>query len=870
MEVNKGQGKILVVDDTPSTIGILSESLESEGFQVFIATSGDKAISRSESVLPDLILLDVMMPGIDGFETCRRLKKNEKVKDIPVLFMTGLTAIANKVQGFQAGAVDYVTKPIEIAEVLSRIKTHIALKNIRKDILEKNELLQKEITERKLAEERIRELNSHLEKRVADRTAELACVNRMLTILSECNQILVRAQNEGELLNNICKIIVGQGGYGFAQVAFSRDESFSKLSIAAEQGKYLTGSASDVILSDTELETLRLAGFFSGKPFITCSYNNVPHNTEINMSGTGTFPGSYISIPIFIGKKIIGFLKIHSPNQDAFNSDEIELLKELGSDLAFGIKLLNDRKELEQTEKELRENKLLFDEISEQSQVIVWSIDTEGLFTFVSDTCGSVWGYTHDEIVGKMKFIDLIPEKNREAEVEYSKGIASRKARIRDKIYRIHKKNGEIIHVSAYAYPIFDDSGNYYGYRGSIINVTERQIMIDELIVAKKMAEEANTLKSTLLANMSHEFRTPLNGILGFAQLLEDELNGASYVETVRKITRSGKRLMNTLNSVLTLIDLEQKNFNVNIAPVDLRTICLRIQDSYMSFAEEKNLNIELAIDTLHTQILTDESLLKKLISYLVENAIKYTFQGVVKILVMEELNAAGREQICIHIIDTGIGIKPEYQTVIFEEFRQASEGIRRAFEGLGLGLTLAKRVASLIDADILLKSELGGGSDFVIKLPLSVQASSKLSLKELKMPSEAKNSGIDKAKCDILLVEDNLLNIEVIIRFLSDRGNVTYAQDGLKAIELAQQNNYAIILIDINLGRDMDGTEVLKHLKTFDKYKNTPMVAITGYASEFNKKEFLEKGFTGYLAKPFDKGDLVDLVDDLLNRSIL
>ena len=249
MESNIPKGKILVVDDTPATIGILSETLENEGFQVFIATSGDKAITRAENILPDLILLDVMMPGIDGFETCTRLKKIEKVKDVPILFMTGLSAIESKVKGFQAGAVDYVTKPIEIDEVLSRIKTHLALQNTQKQLLDKNNQLQFEITERKNAEAKVRELNTHLEKRVSERTVELASVNRMLKMLSECNQALVRIDDENELLTQISKIIVEFGGYPYVQVGFFQESSHNKIRISTGQGFDYSESEKELVFS---------------------------------------------------------------------------------------------------------------------------------------------------------------------------------------------------------------------------------------------------------------------------------------------------------------------------------------------------------------------------------------------------------------------------------------------------------------------------------------------------------------------------------------------------------------------------------------------------------------------------------------------
>jgi len=136
---------ILLVDDTPTNLRILGIVFEKQGFEIFVATDGVSALEQVPNIRPDLILLDVMMPGLDGFETCQRLKANPDTADIPVIFMTALTETMDKVKGFQAGAVDYVTKPIQLEEVLARVKTHLNL----------------------------RSLQQHLEQRVTERTAEL-------------------------------------------------------------------------------------------------------------------------------------------------------------------------------------------------------------------------------------------------------------------------------------------------------------------------------------------------------------------------------------------------------------------------------------------------------------------------------------------------------------------------------------------------------------------------------------------------------------------------------------------------------------------------------------------------------------------------
>lgn len=128
---------VLLVDDSPVNLGVVVESLEAHGYDVLVAVDGEEALQRIEAVRPDLILLDVMMPGIDGFEVCRRLKALAHLRDIPVIFMTSLGGVTDKVKGFDAGAVDYITKPLQIDEVRARINTHLSLHDLKRRLAEK-------------------------------------------------------------------------------------------------------------------------------------------------------------------------------------------------------------------------------------------------------------------------------------------------------------------------------------------------------------------------------------------------------------------------------------------------------------------------------------------------------------------------------------------------------------------------------------------------------------------------------------------------------------------------------------------------------------------------------------------------------------
>ncbi|MBD2741685.1 response regulator [Coleofasciculus sp. FACHB-1120] len=146
------KGVILIVDDTPTNLEMLFDFLAHSGFQVLVAEDGESAIESAEYASPDLILLDVLMPGIDGFETCRRLKANQLTQDIPVIFMTALSETVDKVKGLNLGAVDYITKPLQHEEVLARVSIHLRLRCLTKKLIDQNVRLEQEICERKQAE----------------------------------------------------------------------------------------------------------------------------------------------------------------------------------------------------------------------------------------------------------------------------------------------------------------------------------------------------------------------------------------------------------------------------------------------------------------------------------------------------------------------------------------------------------------------------------------------------------------------------------------------------------------------------------------------------------------------------------------------
>jgi signal transduction histidine kinase len=238
---------------------------------------------------------------------------------------------------------------------------------------------------------------------------------------------------------------------------------------------------------------------------------------------------------------------------------------------------------------------------------------------------------------------------------------------------------------------------------------------IDEMRKAKEIAEEMNRLKSNFLANMSHEIRTPINGILGISQVIELETTSPEIKGYVQLQQQSGKRLLNTITSILNLSRLEAQKEHLALAPVDLTKLLNEVVLQLEELARKKNLSFELTVNHPNLVCMTDEHLLYQVINNVVGNAIKFTDRGAVKVS-----TAKDGDGVVIQVSDTGIGMSEEFLPRMFNPFEQESGGRNRTYEGTGLGLSISKKYLDLLGGSIKVRSVKGQGSTFSIRLPSS------------------------------------------------------------------------------------------------------------------------------------------------------
>jgi CheY-like chemotaxis protein len=391
-----------------------------------------------------------------------------------------------------------------------------------------------------------------------------------------------------------------------------------------------------------------------------------------------------------------------------------------------------------------------------------------------------------------------------------------------------------------------------------------RKIAEENLKKAKAEAENASKAKSVFLTNMSHELRTPLVGILGFSELLEAQLNNDELKNTANLIHASGERLLDTLNSILDLSVIEANKLDINIEPVDVYSILTEVKNLYEASALKKNLYFKFYFKENRIIAKADERLLRQTLNNLVNNAIKYTKSGGITVTVYKE----SEEWITINVTDTGIGISEQFQKIVFEPFRQASEGFSRTYQGTGLGLSIAKKFTESMGGIISVKSEKGIGSTFTLKIPASAEIELSISSGIKTVQTHEKHLLSDiKPTESVLLIEDDEISQQLVISFIKSRLHLDIASTGEEAIKFCKEKSYSLILMDISLGGNMSGIEAMKLVKEISGYADIPIAALTAHTMSGQKEELLSIGFTHYLSKPFSQKQLWDLFAEMKEK---
>ena len=396
----------------------------------------------------------------------------------------------------------------------------------------------------------------------------------------------------------------------------------------------------------------------------------------------------------------------------------------------------------------------------------------------------------------------------------------------------------------------------------------------DKLEIALKKAEDASLAKTRFLNNMSHDIRTPMNAILGYAQLMEEELKEKDLPETsdhLEKLQQSGNLLLSIINHVLDMARIESGKMEIDENYGRIEDIRQTLFEIFGDEAKKKNIALHYTINVEHEHILTDTTKVKEIFVNILSNAIKYTPSGGSVMINIDELvcDEPGYMMVRTRVSDTGIGMSQDYLTKIFDAFTRERNTTKSKITGSGLGMSIVKRYVDLLGGTIDVESEPGKGSTFTVTLKHRIADESYYVKKHDEGSGTA--SKILEGK-NILLAEDNDLNAEIAEAILERAGLKTErVEDGIQCVNKITKmpvGTYDMILMDIQMPR-MDGykaTQAIRHLPDKDK-ACIPIVAMTANAFEEDKRDAVAAGMNGHIAKPIQIDKLLSMLAEVLRQ---
>lgn len=546
-----------------------------------------------------------------------------------------------------------------------------------------------DITERKRAEEEIYRLN------------------RIYTLLSNINQALVRIKDKRQLFETACKIAIDDGKFKMSWIGLF-DEQSGELKVEYSHG-FDDGYLDEVIMNKknypngikpiSELTT-------TGKALIFNDIEKLDANLFWRQQALKRGYKSNIIFPLKVFGNIIGIYSLFSDQAGFFEEKEIKLLEEMSEDISFALETM-------ELEKKRKESESLFYTLADNSPVGIFRTNASGYTTYVNPKWCQLAGMKAEEALGDGWLKAVHHEDRKRVSDSWHLATEEKKSSITE--YRFLRPDGSIAWVMGQAIPELNSNGQINGYIGTITDITNIKLYEHELIKAKEVAEKANKLKDAFINIISHEIRTPLNGMLGLSSIIKE--NYASYITKEDEflftgIDISARRIIRTFDTILNYSRLQIGEYTGNFKEIDLYTICERIIHQNREAAEKKQLELIFDSKCVEAKIIGDEYSITEAVLNLVENAIKFTKKGFVKVT----LSTGKTGGITIEVKDTGIGIDDEYLKHLFEPYRQEEMGYNRSYEGLGLGLALAKKFIEYNHGLLLVESKKGEGTIFTIK----------------------------------------------------------------------------------------------------------------------------------------------------------
>jgi len=833
---------ILVVEDSRTQAERVRHFLESHGYTVRLASNGREGLEAARAEAPDFIISDIVMPELDGYGMCRAIREDPALKGVPLLLLTSLSDPMDVIRGLESGADGFVMKPFDGAYLLDRIQNILTTRELRKDskvrmglqisflgrqffvTSEREQMLDMLLSVFEQAVRISDELRTHQRELQASTEVLRESEMRFRSLAQSAVDAFITADSEGNVIfwNDAARVVFGYEDVEVVgrPLTMLMPERYRAGHIAG-LARLAEGGEMRLIGQTLELEGLRK-------------------------------DGSEFPLQLSLSSWIADGRRFYS----AIVRDITEAKRAEAEIRALNVELRSQGDALAVARNFL-------EELIAASPSMVFRLDPGDLtLTYVSPNSGWLLGYTPEDMVGKPRFWEELIHPDDRAKILAT--LASAPATLTTQIeqeYRLRGQDGRYRWFYSLLRLEYGDDGTAapISIVGYALDIADRKAAEEAARAARADAERANRAKSEFLSRMSHDLRTPLNSIIGFAQLLELDAAGPEQREAVTQIMRGGRHLLELINEVLDLARIEAGQLSLSPEPVAVWEAVKDAVELCAPLAAARDIALEAAVtEECQVHVRADRQRLTQVLLNLLSNAVKYNRHGG-GIRVTCAATPAGRQ---IRVTDTGPGIPEALRSRLFTPFERLDAG--PAIEGTGLGLAVSRSLAHAMGGRIGVDSEVGRGSTFWIELPVADTVG------ELPegLAVTAAPSVSHAASGTVLYIEDNPANLRLIERVLARRPGVrllTAIQGGI-GLELARSRLPDMIFLDMHLP-DMSGADVLQRLRAAPETAAIPVVVLSADATPHQIERQLAAGARAYLTKPLDINELLRLVDETLAR---
>lgn len=483
-------------------------------------------------------------------------------------------------------------------------------------------------------------------------------------------------------------------------------------------------------------------------------------------------------------------------------------------------------------------------------------VHDKGIITYVNHSIIEASGYLREDLIGK-SVLKIVAEYHREQAKEQLR-MRVLGAEVNDYEIDLLTKQGEIRHVMIKGRTLeyFDNGANLL----VIVDLTNFK-KVEDYKAKMQVAEESAKTKQLFLSTMSHEMRTPMNGIMGMTHfLLETELN-PTQEDFAKNIKNSSENLLNIIDNILELSKIEAGQVRIYRSKVSLKSMVKQLDGMYDSFKCSDNIHFSVNYPADIPQVVEiDDKRIMQILTNLVSNAVKYTQKGEIRVNISYAKNQDASIKLLFEVSDTGIGIEKNHVPMLFKRFSQVESSSTRSFCGVGIGLSICKELALLMDGEVGVHSEKGVGSTFWLSVDAFCFEDTE------KVLVDEQHSEVQNLSLRILVVEDNLINYKVVAKMLEKMGcTITLATNGVEALEVFEDDKFDIVLMDIQMPV-MDGLTAMKELRA--NYTNLPpIIALTADAMAGDAEFYINHGMDDYMAKPVKKDYLYQVLSKWVKK---